>query len=541
MKKFLLFAFISLLLPLCTVSCKPEREMHRKLRQIDKNIRKNPEQAIQKLAELHVLMEEEPQDVRMKYDLLRTKAADKAFVLHTSDSIMKRVADYYSHHGTPEERLEAFYYMGSVYRDLHDSPQAVVWYTRAAEYGEKHLQEIDSVTLACVYSQLGGIMAFQGNSKEALKATKRQYHLEAKRDSEWVADMDLAHAFKYDGQKDSAAVYYRRALDWCEQKSKSAVDITNVAGGIMNFYMEYHYPKSMIDHCFYLLNRYSPKELPRTALAAKAVYYDTYDHRPDSAEYYWKQVYNIVKEIGQINFVAEKLFRFYTKHHDPAKALEYAQIYMETADSIARTIEIQQTANAYNEYVYRKNREQEAQLQRRIYLLAAGGTILLLVAGGLLWKVRRLQKEKTALAEENRLPDSTDHAGLPHPPAPTQPEEEPTEKPAAINLYATDTYLQLYDHATQRKSLKKGSPLLREYVRLVELADPALKRNVLDKLKDCDLQTRQIACLAFTHFKQSQIARLLNISSSTVTRRMERINEKTKHPLPEEEEEEWRG
>ena len=58
------------------------------------------------------------EQVRMYYRLLTVKAADKAYITHTSDSIIRPVVDYYEQEGDRRLLPEAYYYAGRVYRDL---------------------------------------------------------------------------------------------------------------------------------------------------------------------------------------------------------------------------------------------------------------------------------------------------------------------------------------------------------------------------------------------------------------------------------------
>ena len=41
------------------------------------------------------------------------------------DTLMQRVVAYYLKHGTANELMEAYYLLGSVYRDLHEAPRAM--------------------------------------------------------------------------------------------------------------------------------------------------------------------------------------------------------------------------------------------------------------------------------------------------------------------------------------------------------------------------------------------------------------------------------
>ncbi|MDE5644802.1 MAG: hypothetical protein K2I45_04085 [Muribaculaceae bacterium] len=68
---------------------------------------------------------------RARFTLLRVKAADKAYVRHTSDSLIRTALAYYENHTGSEHYPEALYYGGRVYSDLGDSPSALPYYQTA--------------------------------------------------------------------------------------------------------------------------------------------------------------------------------------------------------------------------------------------------------------------------------------------------------------------------------------------------------------------------------------------------------------------------
>ena len=65
------------------------------------------------------------------YDFLRVKVADKAYVRHTSDSLILTVIDYERHHKATGRYPEALYYGGRVYSDLGDKPTALSHFQEA--------------------------------------------------------------------------------------------------------------------------------------------------------------------------------------------------------------------------------------------------------------------------------------------------------------------------------------------------------------------------------------------------------------------------
>ena len=70
---------------------------------------------------------------RARFDLLRVKSADKAYVRHTSDSLIRTVLEYYEKHTGSEQYPEALYYGGRVYSDLGDSPTALRYFQQALD------------------------------------------------------------------------------------------------------------------------------------------------------------------------------------------------------------------------------------------------------------------------------------------------------------------------------------------------------------------------------------------------------------------------
>ena len=68
---------------------------------------------------------------RARFELLQIKATDKAFVKHTSDSLILNVLDYYMRHPDAKHYTEALYYGGRVYSDLGDFPTALRYFQDA--------------------------------------------------------------------------------------------------------------------------------------------------------------------------------------------------------------------------------------------------------------------------------------------------------------------------------------------------------------------------------------------------------------------------
>ena len=76
----------------------------------------------------------------MYYDLLKIKANDKLYHEHTSDSIILEIIRFYDEYGDLYKQMEAYYYLGSVYRDLGDAPRAVKAFLHTTELGDNTME-----------------------------------------------------------------------------------------------------------------------------------------------------------------------------------------------------------------------------------------------------------------------------------------------------------------------------------------------------------------------------------------------------------------
>lgn len=70
---------------------------------------------------------------RNYYDFLSVKAADKAYVVHTTDTVILRVIDYAAGHRGHGYYPEALYYGGRVYSDMGDYPTALTYFHQALD------------------------------------------------------------------------------------------------------------------------------------------------------------------------------------------------------------------------------------------------------------------------------------------------------------------------------------------------------------------------------------------------------------------------
>lgn len=170
-----------------------------------------PDSALTYLSSLDSLIRYEPEETRMYYELLTTKAEDKKYIPHTSDSLMQEIVHFYESYDDNEKLMEAYYYLGSVYRDMKDAPRAVAAFQQAADVGEGS-QRYD--LLGRIYEQMGTLLAYQSLYEDALQVYKISYAYSQKRKDE----LGLVYSLRNQGRMydslnhpDSAEYYYQAA------------------------------------------------------------------------------------------------------------------------------------------------------------------------------------------------------------------------------------------------------------------------------------------------------------------------------------------
>lgn len=151
------------------------------------------------------------EEQRMYYDLLDLKVNDKMYVRHTSDSLIKRITAFYETYGDRDKLLESYYYMGRVYRDLNDAPEALKYFQKALDVaGDTRKYRL----LSNVYSQMGTLYDYQNVYEEAIRMYEKaaEYKL-LKGDSTSFSLVlrDIARVYDMVDKNDSALLYFQKA------------------------------------------------------------------------------------------------------------------------------------------------------------------------------------------------------------------------------------------------------------------------------------------------------------------------------------------
>ena len=344
---------------------------------------------------------------KMRYELLRHKAMNKAYISFTSDSIMKEVVDYYDRHGSANERMLANYVLGCVYRDMHEVPLALEYYNKAAEQADTTAADCDYGTLYRVYSQMGFLFSKQYLPYQLLDAFGKaeKYAYLAKDTLNAIINyQNKGDAYDYLGKKDSVVAINLRSANMF----KRIGDNYNAAIALGCNYSYYIEKQDSVNakKAFeaYFSTGYEGNsnygDAKAFLLCEKGRYY-MFVSQLDSAFSCLNQSLKLSKSYSNKAAATKVLAQYYARVNKPVLAMKYALKSSEYNDSdllAVRESQLQQIQAMYN---YGRNQEiaRKAELKAEritmlVYVLIAGGVVIFLLLTYLYLKQLKKKKEK---------------------------------------------------------------------------------------------------------------------------------------------------
>ena len=404
-----------LLILLILASCAGNRKYDDLMQRADSIMDVNDDSAkvaIRMLDGVKPQLPEFSQSQKMRYELLRHKAMNKACITFTSDSVMKEVVDYYDHHGSANERMLANYVLGCVYRDMHEAPMALEYYNKATEQADTTAADCDYGTLYRVYSQMGILFSKQylpyqlldafGKAekyaylaKDTLNAIinyqKRgdAYYYLGNTDSVIAINLHAASLFKQIGDDYNAMIalgcnfdYYLEKQDTI--KAKKAFEAYFSTGYEGN--LEYEDSKAYV-------------------LCLKGCYY-LFVNKLDSAYANLSLSLKLCKTYSVKAATTKTLAQYYAKVNQPILAMKYALQSSEYNDSDlieARKTQLQQVQAMYdygrNQEIARMAEQKAKRSTQMNYMIVFACVILFLFLSYIYRKQLALKKKKIAVSK----------------------------------------------------------------------------------------------------------------------------------------------
>ena len=538
------------------VGCTGNRVQMQRLQVIDSLMEPHPQAAYDSLCHFDSLeVPDASRKVAMKCRMLMAKAQNKLYLSMPTDSIFQEVVDYYDSWGTDNEKMQAYYLLGCVYRDQKDAPKAMMSYKKAVECADTLSKECDYSALSKVYGQMADIYRFQYLHKEAIGCEQKYgyYAARVKDNVSFIQSFDFIaneylglgdtlkaieqtqkchELFKMHGMQKLAAktlptliyIYLQRSqynearcyMDIYEKES----GLFNREGNIQEKYEHYYKLKGM----FYLgVNRI------------------------DSAEYYYRK-------LGRYGFkfeTAQGLLSVYRMRLNVDSIRKYSILCEREMDEILNGTQANAVVQAASLYDYtrlqKKIDEEILHKERNKYLWMF---ICFMVLGSLGFLVGKYKRMKNRMSQKiakvnQRLEKASEELSL------LQENKDIFIQKKQNEIAALQDKLREYREKKEKYNLLDKEKILMEsdiVVRFMEMAKP--KRNHIDpeeedwqELYDALLQYKpllferirkgklspqefQICILAYMGMDNTAIAFLINTTTKNVSNAKQKINRK---------------
>lgn len=346
------------------------------------------------------------ESTKKKYDLLNIRLRDKQGIVPSSTDSAKTIAKYFEEHGEPKDRMRAYHYLSSAYRDFHDSPNAILFDLKAIEAAETQNIE-DSAMLEKAYSQLSTLYRQQLNMEKSIEMAKKHYDISC--DKIWAA-MDIANAYFFCNDTVHSLQYY----DECYAVLARDKDFNyNPAlhSELLARYSIFGIPEKA-DSLYRLLKLLPRPTHPQNLYSALGEYFIN-RHEIDSALHYYKLDLESNFSYGQKCDASYAIMNCYKENPMVDSIAKYAFLFAQYNDSVISERRFEQTVNADAEYRYRRNVEEEKRilqrdeiLKKRIYTISLL-LIMIILGGSVFYFYRRKKMLELILSKEQQIENYT--------------------------------------------------------------------------------------------------------------------------------------
>lgn len=319
-----------------------------------------------------------------------------------SDSLFQEVVDYYDSKGTPNEKMEAHYLLGCIYRDMKEAPKAMQCYQDAVESVDTLSKDCDFNSLYRIYGQMADVFVKQNLFQEAQIALQKYitYALKAKDTLNYIIGSERFIPI-YSAMGDTAKAIAQTKL--CTR-----------------LYEKYHYHQKAIAVCVTLIEFYLDRHQYQEAhhlmqkFESQSGLFDKHGNiaTPREYYYYYKAKYFLgTQQLDSAEFYFRKLGRFgysyeasrglmdvYVKRHNTDSITKYTILAGVGMDSVLETNQtnaLEQSSSMYNYSNLQResvvNLERANREEKKVLLL---GSFLLVLFGVLLWLYKKYKKNE---------------------------------------------------------------------------------------------------------------------------------------------------
>ena len=401
MNKFatILIAIISFL----CVSCK-DNSLLSKMDQIKTVGDENPALALKMLDSIYVDARNASEYTMMKYDLLKIRLEDKSYIPHTSNKVIENLVKYFEDNGTIKDKQEAYYYAGSVYRDLDDTPRGIENFYKSIE-AVRDKRECDSIILRNAYSNLHYLFVNVQDYNNALKMAQMDYSISKALNKMTINTIIQITTAYLNMDMEKEGIHYLDEAFNCIKDKKYANEDNFI------YLVLYHYSnlnlKDKANECYNLIKKRKLKRMDAFVRNILGNYYMLIGQQ-DSAIACYEYIINEKKNELAMYDTSKKLFLIYSENGNKDKAIKYGAEFVRMSEKLdlAKNSELAATVNNKYKYHLDQSRMQRMESERTMYLRIAiiiGFSAVLLTLAFVIFYMR---KKNITLRRQLALTDS---------------------------------------------------------------------------------------------------------------------------------------
>ncbi|MBR6868256.1 MAG: hypothetical protein IKM93_00390 [Bacteroidales bacterium] len=217
---------------LILASC-ASRQTAATLNDIETYIQARPDSALATIRAIDTTMLT-TRSLRAHYALLHAMALDKNWIDTTDVNVVMPAVDYYAKHGTADQKMKAYYYLGRIYVNGHNQNSAIISYTQAEDASIDSYDDCFKGLLSMAMADIYKSAHFADKEREYIEKGMEFFH----------AANDSAH---YNLSYGRLAMSYQEKKEWAIADSlfRKGIELSTRDTAAMRMFLV-HYATMMV-------------------------------------------------------------------------------------------------------------------------------------------------------------------------------------------------------------------------------------------------------------------------------------------------------
>ena len=292
--------------------------------------------------------------------MLQIRLKDKNYDVASSDLKITKVVAFFESNGTDSERQEAYYYAGSVYRDLKDTPRAISYFLKSVKEASGS-SDCDSVLLRNAYSNLNCLYYDVQDFRNALGMALKEFMIaEQLHILEPTNVMHVANAYVALDSVRKAKDFYKLAVACLDKSEGTDDDVVNKLLLQVSSLKDEKYA----DVIYKRFKSWKRTKYNSGYYLALAEYY-LLKCEDDSAACSYKKVLEIADDDYAMYDASKSLFKLYSGNGQLEEANNYAKMFIGLTEKIDLGRRQELAASVNNKFQYNVNKEKLAKIEQR--------------------------------------------------------------------------------------------------------------------------------------------------------------------------------